>query len=108
MTVCERLAPLSIRTRGGTVKTRVRLGKAGGRSNSICGFRSPVSTFSKVKASFASLSGRSNGPPSWSWTHRVSSAMPFDIVTIFASTILAPETASAPAMRENRPGWSAV
>ena len=61
-----------------------------------------------MKASFASLSGRANEPPSWSCTHKVSSAMPFDIVTILASTMLAPETASAPAMRENNPGWSAV
>ena len=104
MTVCERLARLSISTRGGTVKMLVRLGMAGGRSNSRCGFRSPVSTFSKVKASFASLSGRSNGVLSWSCTHSVSSAMPLVIVMILASTMLAPDTASAPAMREKRPG----
>ena len=90
------------------MKTRVRLGMATGRASSRWGLRSPVSTFSKTTASLASLSGRSNGPPAESCTQKLSSAMPFDIVMILASTIFAPLIASAPAMRENKPGWSAV
>jgi len=42
-------------------------------------------------------------PPLASCTQNVSSAMPFAIVMMRASTMLAPETASAPATREKSP-----
>ena len=63
----------------------------------------PASTFSNRIASFASFAGRSKAPPAWSWTQKVSSAMPFGMVRILASTMLAPASAKAPAMRENKP-----
>jgi len=48
------------------------------------------------------------GAPLRSCTRNVSSAMPSLSVKILASTMLAPAKARAPAMREKRPGWSAV
>src|SRR5439155_754448 len=88
--------------------TRSRREGAGKGGAARLPLASTAPSAARISSSFASLSGRANGPPSWSCTQSVSSAMPFDIVTILASTMLAPDTASAPAMRENRPGWSAV
>ena len=102
------LALLSIRTRGTTGKLRTA-GLAGAiRISSpkvLVGFSS---TRSMVAASRASLAGLSNGPPPESCTVKESSAMPFFKVKIRASTMLAPDRASAPASCETRPRQSAT
>ena len=64
----------------------------------------PDSTFSNRTASLASFSGRSKAPPLRSCTRKVSSAMPLDKVRILASTMLAPASASAPAMLREQAG----
>ena len=71
-------------------------------------FRRPSSAFSIAEARRASWSERSKGPSWAERTQKVSSALPLERVKIRAASMLAPATAMAPAMRLNRPGWSAV
>ena len=101
---------MSITTRGGTWIARSRC-----PSNALFALRISAPSFSRPDsacsistASRASRCGASSTPPAASWIQNVSSAMPLVSVWMRASTIDAPATASAPAIRLNSPAWSAA